>query len=53
MSATGMANTNGPNAIDRDLGKARAAQRHALHHHTTPPPDNDNDADDMPAPTPH
>ena len=38
MSANGAANTNGPNATDRDFGRARAADQHVLphgrgHHH--------------------
>ncbi|WP_159876892.1 MULTISPECIES: hypothetical protein [Aquitalea] len=31
-SASSDLNSNGPNALDRDKGKARAADRHAMHH---------------------
>ena len=31
MSAQGLANTNGPNATNRQFGRDRAAQRHAMH----------------------
>jgi|GEM_PF-3884700 len=30
MSGRGLANTNGPLASDRDLGKAHAADRHSI-----------------------
>lgn len=30
-SASSDINSNGPNALDRDKGKARAADRHAMH----------------------
>jgi len=32
MSASGKANTNGPNSTDRDFGKSRSEDRHLLHH---------------------
>jgi hypothetical protein len=32
MSAQGKANTNGPNAADRDFGHERVADRHAFKH---------------------
>lgn len=31
-SASSDLNSNGPNALDRDKGKARAADRHVMHH---------------------
>ncbi len=36
MSGTGLASTNGPHSSDRDFGRSRADDRHALghgHHH--------------------
>lgn len=31
MSSAGLRNTNGPHSLDRDHGRARAADRTALH----------------------